>query len=55
MILSCGCRSEHEGILCEWDAYSRECEDAVAYGSVCALCYKALNARPIEKDTNDLP
>lgn len=54
MILSCGCRSEHEGILCEWDAYSRECEDAVAYGRICALCVIALNARPVEED-NDLP
>jgi hypothetical protein len=50
MILSCGCRSEHEGIFCEWDAFSKECEDAVAYGCVCAQCYLELNARPTEKE-----
>lgn len=53
MILSCGCRSDTDGILAEWDAYSRECEDAVAYGCICKLCYIALNARPIEKEKNE--
>jgi hypothetical protein len=53
MILSCGCKSENEGIFCEWDAYSKECEDAVAYGCVCALCYIALNARPTEKEQDE--
>jgi hypothetical protein len=55
MILSCGCRSEHEGIFCEWDTESNECEPAIAYGCVCAKCYLELGARPTERDKNDLP
>jgi hypothetical protein len=55
--LSCGCKAESQddGIFCEWDAYSREFENAVAYGCICALCYTQLNARPVEEDKNDLP
>ena len=47
--LSCGCKSETDGILCYWDAYSDECQDAIAYGCVCKLCYIALNARLTEQ------
>lgn len=48
--LSCGCRAESqtEGILCEWDAESREGDAAIAFGCVCAIHYRELNARPAE-------
>lgn len=49
--LSCGCRAESqtEGILCEWDAESREGEAAIAFGCICAIHYRELNARPAEE------
>jgi hypothetical protein len=50
MVFSCGCQSEHEGILCEWDTETRECEPAIAYGYICAKCYLQLGARPTEKE-----
>jgi hypothetical protein len=49
MILSCGCKSEQEGIFCEWDTETRECEPAIAYGCLCSSHYFEYQARPTEK------
>jgi hypothetical protein len=48
MILTCGCKSEHEGIFCEWDTETRGCEPAIAYGCLCAKHYVEYKARPTE-------
>ena len=50
--LSCGCTVESQdfGIFCEWDAYSRECEEAIAYGVLCSKHYHEYEARPTEQE-----
>ena len=49
-ILTCGCKSEVEGIFCEWDTETRKCEPAVAYGCLCAKHYDEYKARPTDVD-----
>ena len=49
MILTCGCKSEHGGIFCEWDTETRECEPATAYGVLCSKHYMEYEARPTEE------
>lgn len=47
-ILTCGCKSEYGGFPCEWDSETRECEPAVAYGSLCEKHYAEYGARPAQ-------
>ena len=47
-VLTCGCRSEHNGIFCEWDTETRECDPAIAYGCLCSKHYMEYEARPTE-------
>ena len=50
MILTCGCKSEHGGIFCEWDTETRECEPATAYGVLCSKHYHEYEARPTAQE-----
>lgn len=47
-ILTCGCKSDHEGYFAEWDTETRECLPAIAYGCLCAKHYAMYEARPPE-------
>jgi hypothetical protein len=56
IILTCGCRSDDidNGILCEWDTETRQCEPAIACGVLCSKHYVSYEARPIEKDKHGM-
>jgi hypothetical protein len=43
--LSCGCPSQHGGILAEWPETTREGDPAVAYGTVCERHWHEYEAR----------
>ena len=53
-ILTCGCESQYGGFPSEWDAETKECEPAIAYGCLCDKHFAEYDARPAQYAPREL-
>lgn len=53
-ILTCGCESQYGGFPSEWDAETKECKPAIAYGCLCDKHFSEYDARPAQYAPREL-